>query len=106
MKLDQVYRKNPKKLYISQFRIHLSFAMLFMLIVSFALVSMSVRNVTDPYGGCFTVSILVHYFTLVAVMWMGAGALLTFVKLVFIFYIITQKFVVTVSISCWSKFYS
>ena len=77
--------------------------MLFMLIVSLALVALSVQNVTDPYGGCVMVSILVHYFTLVAVMWMGAEALLIFQKLVYVFYQITTKFVVSVSIICWSK---
>ena len=76
-----------------------------MLIVSLALVDMSVRKDTDPYGGCVTVSILVHYFTLVAVMWMGAEALLMFQKLVTVFYKITTKFVVSVSIICWSKYH-
>ena len=50
-----------------------------------------------------TVSVLVHYFTLVAVMWMGAEALLMFQKLVIVFVRITTKFIVTVSIICWSK---
>ena len=77
--------------------------MLFMLTVSLALVALSVQNVTDPYGGCVMVSILVHYFTLVAVMWMGAEALLMFQKLVIIFTRITTKFMVYVSIICWSK---
>ena len=78
--------------------------MLFMLIVSLALVSLSVADVTEPYGGCVTVSVLVHYFTLVAVMWMGAEALLMFQKLVIIFTRITKKFVVGISVVCWSKF--
>ena len=97
-----LYRKLRQK-DVSKYHIQLSLAMLFMLIVSLALVSMSVRNVTDPYGGCVTVSVLVHYFTLVAVMWMGAEALLMFQKLVIIFTQITTKFIVSVSIVCWSK---
>ena len=79
--------------------------MLFMLLVSFALITLSIENVTDPYGGCVTVSVLVHYFTLVAVMWMGAEALLMFQKLVIIFTQITTKFIVTLSIVCWSMLY-
>lgn len=79
--------------------------MLFMLIASLALVIMSIRNITDPYAGCMTVSVLVHYFTLVAMMWMGAGALLAFVKVAFVFYNTTSKFVVSISVSCWSKFH-
>ena len=51
-----------------------------------------------------TVSILVHYFTLVAVMWMGAEALLMFQKLVIIFTRITTKFIISLSVVCWSMF--
>ena len=80
--------------------------MLFMLIVSLALVSLSVANVTEPYGGCVTVSILVHYFTLVAVMWMGAEALLMFQKLVIIFTRVTTKFMVGISVLCWGELYN
>ena len=88
---------------VSKYHIQLSLAMLFMLIVSLALVAQSVQNVTDPYGGCVMVSILVHYFTLVAVMWMGAEALLMFQKLVIVFTRVTTKFIVYVSVICWSK---
>lgn len=88
----------------SKYHIQLSLAMLFMLVVSLALVAMSVANTTDPYGGCVTVSMLVHYFTLVTVLWMGAEALLMFQKLVIIFTRITKRFMIAVSIVCWSKF--
>ena len=50
-----------------------------------------------------SLSLLVHYFTLVAVMWMGAEALLMFQKLVIVFVRITTKFIIFVSIICWSK---
>ena len=50
-----------------------------------------------------TLSLLVHYFTLVAVMWMGAEALLMFQKLVIVFVRVTKKFIVIVSIICWGK---
>ena len=78
--------------------------MLFMLSVSLVLVALSVQGKTDPYGGCVMVSILVHYFTLVAVMWMGAEALLMFQKLVIVFAQVTAKFIIIVSVICWSKF--
>ena len=48
-------------------------------------------------------SVLVHYFTLVAVMWMGAEALLMFQKLVLIFVQITKKYIIIVSVVCWGK---
>ena len=50
-----------------------------------------------------TVSVLVHYFALVAVMWMGAEALLMFRKVVFVFAHITTKYIITVSLVCWCK---
>jgi hypothetical protein len=74
-----------------------------MLIVSLALVVLSAENVDSLYGGCVTVSILVHYFTLVAVMWMGAEALLMFQKLVLVFVQITRKYIIIVSVVCWGK---
>ena len=91
---------------MSKFHIQLSLAILFMLVVSFALVTLSAENIAALYGGCMTVSVLVHYFTLVAVMWMGAEALLMFLKLVIVFIQITTKFIVFVSLFCWSKFNS
>jgi len=56
------------------------------------------------YGGCVTVSALIHYFTLVAVMWMGAEAVLMFQKLVIVFVRITTKFIIAVSLVCWCKY--
>ena len=97
----------PRKLRqkdVSKFHIQLSLAILFMLVVSFVLVALSAEDVATLYGGCVTVSVLVHYFTLVAVMWMGAEALLMFLKLVTVFIQITSKFIISVSIVCWSKF--
>ena len=88
---------------VSKYHIQLSLSMLCMLVVSLALIALSVEDLTDPYGGCVTVSVLVHYFTLVSVMWMGAEALVMFIKLAFVFTRITTKFLVTVSIVCWSK---
>jgi len=50
------------------------------------------------------VSALIHYFTLVAVMWMGAEAVLMFQKLVIVFVRITTKFIIAVSLVCWCKY--
>ena len=50
-----------------------------------------------------TLSLLLHYFTLAAVMWMGAEALLMFQKLVIVFVRVTTKFIIIVSITCWGK---
>ena len=61
-------------------------------------------NRTAVYGGCVVVSVLIHYFTLVAVLWMAAEALLMFQKLVIVFVTITTKFIVIVSILCWGKY--
>ena len=91
---------------ISKYHIQLSLAIFFMLIVSLVLVALSAEKATALYEGCATVSVLVHYFTLVAVMWMGAESLLMFQKLVIVFMQITTKFIVSVSIICWSKFFS
>ena len=49
-------------------------------------------------------SALIHYFTLVAVMWMGAEAVLMFQKLVIVFVHITTKFIIAVSLVCWCKY--
>ena len=49
-------------------------------------------------------SALIHYFTLAAVMFMGAEAVLMFQKLVIVFSKTTTKFFVAVSLVCWCKF--
>ena len=50
------------------------------------------------------VSALIHYFTLVAVMFMGAEAVLMFKKLVIsVFSSTSTKFFVAVSLICWCK---
>ena len=89
---------------VSKYHIQLSLALLFMLVVALVLVAFSSAREVPIYGGCVMISILVHYFTLSAVMWMGAEALLMFQKLVTVFYQITTKYIVAVSIICWSKY--
>ena len=88
---------------ITKYHVQLSLALLLMLIVSLALVVLSAENIAALYGGCVTVSVLVHYFTLVAMMWMGAEALLMFQKLVLVFVQITTKYIIMVSVVCWGN---
>ena len=57
----------------------------------------------EVYEGCVLVSALIHYFTLVSVMWMGAEALLIFQKIVIVFVQITTKYIIGVSLFCWCK---
>ena len=88
---------------VSKYHIQLCLAILLMLLISLVLVGLSADDVTPLYGGCVLVSLLVHYFTLVAVMWMGAEALLMFQKLVIVFVRITKKYIIAISIICWSE---
>ena len=74
-----------------------------MLIVALVLVIMSAQRITPYYGGCIMISILVHYFALVALMFMAAEALLMFRKLATPFEKITNKYNIIVSIICWCK---
>ena len=74
-----------------------------MYLVAVVLVVLSAERVGSLYGGCVIVSVLVHYFTIASVMWMGAEAVLMFQKLVIVFTQITTKFHIIVSIICWSK---
>ena len=76
-----------------------------MLTVALVLIILSAEGVDTLYGGCVMVSVLVHYFTLVAVMWMGAESLLMFQKLIIVFTQVTTRFVIAVSVICWSEFF-
>ena len=88
----------------SKFHIQLCLAMVLMLAVSFVLVVYSAEGFPIIYEGCVALSVLAHYFSLVSVMWMGAEALLMFKKLVLVFSKVTARFIVSVSIVCWSMF--
>ena len=74
-----------------------------MLVMALVLVSLSSEAAMVLYGGCVFMSVSVHYFTLVAVMWMGATALLMLQKVVLVFVRITVAQFVVVSLICWSK---
>ena len=56
---------------------------------------------TANFEGCVTVSVLIHYFTLVAVMWMGAEAFLMFQKFVIVFVRIKKHYTIILSLVCW-----
>ena len=83
---------------VSKFHIQLCVAQFCLLIVF-------VSGIEPKYtqGGCVTASVLIHYFTLVFWMWMGAVAVLMFQKLVIVFVNITVRYIVAVSLTCWCK---
>ena len=60
-------------------------------------------NRVSMRAGCITVGVLIHYFALVSWMWMGAEAILMFQKVIIVFSTITWKYLLAVSITCWSK---
>ena len=84
---------------VSKFHIQLCTALFCLL-----LVFVSGIQQTSVYGGCVTVSVLIHYFTLVTWMWMGTEAMIMFQKVVIVFFRITTKFIVAVSFICWCKY--
>ena len=96
--VNLLIRRTLRKRDASKFHVQLCIAMFCMLLVFVVGVEK-----TSVYGGCVTVSVLIHYFTLVAVMWMGAEALLMFQKLVIVFVQITTRYIVIVSLVCWCK---
>ena len=84
---------------ISKFHIQLCISLFCMLIVF-----VSGIDETSVYEGCVAVSVLIHYFTLVIWMWMGALAVYMYQKLVVVFVHTTTRYIITVSIVCWCKF--
>ena len=94
-----IFRKLRKR-DASKFHIQLCFSILGVLLV--LLIGVDRKEV---FGVCVTASVLLHYFTLASVMWMGAEALLMFQKLVIVFVQITTKYIVILSLICWCKYY-
>ena len=82
----------------TKFRIQLCIALLCMLVIFVTGIDR-----TSVYGVCVAVSALIHYFTLVAVMLMGAEAVLMFRKVVIVFSQTTTKFITAMSLICWCK---
>ena len=84
--------------YASKFHIQLCLSLGAMFIVFVAGIDRTENRV-----GCVTVGVLIHYFTLVAWMWMGAEALLMFQKLIIVFGNITRRYIILVSLFCWGR---
>lgn len=81
-----MYRRKLCKRDATKFHIQLCIALFCMLIVFVVGI-----DKTGVYGGCVTGSALIHYFTLVALMWMGAEAALMFQKLIIVFHHTTTQ---------------
>ena len=90
--------RNLRKRVLTIFHIQLCTALFCLLIIFVCGI-----NRTAVYGGCVAVSALIHYLTLVSVMFMGAVAVLMFKKLVIVFGSTSAKFLVTLSLICWRK---
>ena len=56
---------------------------------------------TESTVGCTVASVLIQYFTLASVFWMGAEAVLMFKKLIIVFGRISTTFIVVISLICW-----
>ena len=80
----------------SKFRVQMCLSMFFMLL-TFAV---GVER-TENTIGCTVASLLIQYFTLTTVFWMGAEAVLMFKKLIIVFGRISTKFIVAISLICW-----
>ena len=84
---------------VTKVHVQLSLALICMLVVFVVGI-----DLTGNRAGCITVGVLLHYFLLVAWMWMAAEALLLFQKLVIVFVNITTKYLIIISIVCWGEF--
>ena len=83
----------------SKFNIQLCLAM-FLMLLSFVI---GVER-TENTIGCTIASVLIQYFTLASVFWMGAEAVLMFKKLIIVFGRISTTFIVAVSVICWGMY--
>ena len=92
------YNRKIRQRDASKFRIQMCVAMLLMLLVF----TVGVER-TENSIGCTISSVLIQYFTLASVFWMGAEAVLMFKKLIIVFGNVTTKFVVAISLICWGN---
>ena len=60
-------------------------------------------NRTENRTGCIIVGVLLHYFVLVAWMWIGAEALLLFQKLFIKPNEVGMVYIAVVSVNCWGE---
>ena len=96
---DVFTNRKIRKRDASKFNFQLCLAMLLML-----LVFISGVKETENVIGCTIVSVLIHYFTMASVFWMGAEAVLMFKKLIIVFGRISTTFIVVISLICWGMF--
>ena len=61
---------------------------------------------TENSIGCTVVSVLIQYFTLASVFWMGAEAVLMFKKLIIVFGAVSRKFLISISLICWGEHFT
>ena len=83
---------------VSKFNIQLCLAIFLMLLVFVVGVER-----TENTTGCTVASVLIQYFTLASVFWMGAEAVLMFKKLIIVFGRISTTFIVITSLICWGN---
>lgn len=93
-----IFQRKLRAHQASQFHIQLSLAIFVMLVLFVGGVEQA-----SVYVPCVLVSLLLHYFSLASILWMGAEAALMFRKLVFVFKPITSTFVVVTSCICWRE---
>lgn len=92
------YNRDLRSKDASKFHVQLCSAIFLML-----LVFMVGIDKTEHSIGCTVVSVLIQYFTLASVFWMGGEAVLMFKKLVIVFSPVTTKFHIIISLICWGR---
>ena len=94
-----IYYRKIRTKDVAKFHFQLCLALLGMLL--FFLIGID-RNENEVL--CTAMSLLIHYFSLASVMWMGAEAVLMFQKLIIIFGNLTPRYFIVSSLICWCKF--
>ena len=92
------HNRKLRKRDASKFHIQLCLAMFLMLLVFAVGVERTENNI-----GCTIASVLIQYFTLASVFWMGAEAVLMFKKLIIVFGRISTTFIAVISLICWGR---
>ena len=92
-----VFRKQRRK-DVSKFHIQLCIALFFMLLFFVVGVDRTENNYV-----CTAMSILILYFTIASVCWMGAEAVLMFQKLILVLRRTTNRQIVIISIITWCE---
>ena len=83
---------------VTKFHLQLCLALLGMLVVFLVGIDR-----TEKEFVCTLMSLLIQYFTLAAVFWMGAEAVLMFQKLIIVFGTITIRHILIASLLSWCK---